>query len=54
MTNLFAAVNARMNRVKRALGLPESISLFGLIRMCPILAFFSLLMVGALLVMALG
>lgn len=54
MNALIHAVNTRMNRVKRALGLPESISLFGLIRMCPILAFFSLLVVGALLVMALG
>ena len=45
---------ATMNRLKRALGLPESISLLGVVRMCPILAFLSLLILAALAVLALS
>jgi len=54
MTSVLAAVNRSMNRLKRALGLPESISVLGLIRMCPILAFFSLLILVTLAVLALS
>lgn len=43
-----------MNRLKRALGLPETIGVLGMMRMCPILAFFSLLIVAALVVLALN
>ncbi len=42
-----------MNRLKRALGLPETIGVLGVVRMCPILVFFSLLIVAALVVLAL-
>ncbi|MEY4298450.1 MAG: hypothetical protein RLZZ423_1629 [Cyanobacteriota bacterium] len=43
-----------MNRLKRALGLPETVSVLGLVRMCPILVFFSLLILAALAVMVLS
>lgn len=43
-----------MNQVKRALGLPETINLLGVVRMCPILVFFSLLILAALAVVALS
>jgi len=43
-----------MNRLKRALGLPETVSVLGLIKMCPILAFFTVLIMTALAVMALS
>ena len=43
MQNLITALNTRMNKVKRALGLPESIGLFGIVQACPILVFFGLL-----------
>ena len=43
-----------MSRFKRALGLPETISLLGVARMCPILVFFSLLILAALAVLALS
>ena len=42
---------ATMNRLKRALGLPETISVLGLMQICPILVFFGLLIVTALAVM---
>jgi phosphotransferase system glucose/maltose/N-acetylglucosamine-specific IIC component len=42
-----------MNRLKRALGLPETISVLGLVRMCPLLVFFSLLILAALAVLVL-
>ena len=45
---------AAMNRLKRALGLPETIGVLGVGRMCPILVFFSLLIVAALVVVALN
>lgn len=44
---------AAMNRLKRALGLPETIGVLGVVRMCPILVFFGLLIVAALVVLAL-
>jgi hypothetical protein len=50
MNSLIAA----MNRLKRALGLPETVGVLGVVRMCPILVFFSLLIVGALVVVALN
>jgi hypothetical protein len=50
MNNLVAGVS----RLKRALGLPETISVLGMARMCPILMFFGLLIVAALGVMALS
>ena len=43
-----------MNRFKRALGLPETISVLGVIRMCPLLVFFSLLILAGLAVLALS
>jgi hypothetical protein len=48
------SLNAAMNRLKRALGLPETVSVLGLVKMCPILAFLSLLIVTALAVTALS
>ena len=42
-----------MNRLKRAQGLPETISVLGLVRMCPLLVFFSLLILAALAVLVL-
>lgn len=47
-------LTAAMNRLKQTLGLPESISLLGVVRMCPILAFLSLLILAALAVLVLG
>ena len=47
-------LNAAMTRLKRALGLPETVSVLGLIKMCPILAFFTVLIMTALAVMALS
>ena len=43
MNNPLTTLNRLMSRVKRALGLPDSTSVLGLIRMCPILALLSLL-----------
>ena len=43
---------AAMSRVKRALGIPDTISVLGVVRMCPILVFLSLLSLAAVLVMA--
>lgn len=50
MNSLIAA----MNRLKRALGLPETVGVLGLVRMCPILVFFCLLIVAALMVVVLN
>lgn len=50
MNSLIAA----MNRLKHALGLPETIGVLGVVRMCPILVFFSLLIVAALMVVVLN
>jgi len=54
MTNPLTTINRVMSRVKRTLGLPDSISVLGLIRICPILALLSLLILVALGVMVLG
>jgi hypothetical protein len=48
------AINIRMSRVKRALGLPQTVNVLGVMQICPILVVFSLLILGALLVVALG
>ena len=48
------SIMAVMNRLKRALGLPETISVLGVARMCPLLVFFSLLILAAMAVMALS
>ena len=45
---------AAMSRVKRALGIPDTISVLGVVRMCPILVFLSLLILAPVLVMALN
>jgi hypothetical protein len=47
-------INSVMSRVKRAVGLPETVSVLGVVRMCPILVFFSLLIVAALAVLLLN
>ena len=54
MNNPLTTLNRLMSRVKRTLGLPDSISVLGLIRMCPILALLSLLILVAVGVMVLG
>jgi len=54
MQNLITALNTRMNKVKRALGLPESVGLFGIVQACPILVFFGLLITAALAVVVLS
>ena len=43
-----------MNRLKRSLGLPETVSVLGLVRMCPLLVFFSLLILTAMAVLVLS
>ena len=48
------AIVTRMNRVKESLGIPQTVSVLGVARMCPILVFFSLLILAALLVLALS
>jgi|Wag4MinimDraft_6_1082665.scaffolds.fasta_scaffold05660_2 hypothetical protein len=48
------SLQATMNRVKRALGLPETIGVLGLGRMCPLLVFFGVLIVAALAVILLN
>jgi hypothetical protein len=48
------SIVATMNRLKRALGLPETIGVLGVARMCPILVFFSLLVLAALGVIVLS
>lgn len=47
-------INNTMSRLKRALGLPQTVSVLGMVRMCPILVFFSLLIVAALAVLVLN
>jgi hypothetical protein len=54
MTTWLAAIQQTMSRLKRSMGLPDSIGILGLIRMCPILAFLSLLLLVAVGVMVLG
>lgn len=41
------SINAAMNRLKRALGLPETVGLFGLFRVCPLLMVLVLLALAA-------
>lgn len=48
------SLQATMNRVKRALGLPETIGVLGLGRICPLLVFFGVLIVAALAVILLN
>lgn len=48
------SVMARMSRLKRALGLPETVRVLGMVRACPILMVFALLIMAALGVMALS
>ena len=45
------AIISTMNRCKRSLGLPQSISVLGIGRACPLLVFFVLLSLGALAVL---
>jgi hypothetical protein len=47
-------INKVMSRVKCAVGLPDTVSVLGVVRMCPILVFFSLLIVAALAVLLLN
>lgn len=48
------ALITTMNRFKRRLGLPESIGLFGIGRACPLLVFFALMILGALVFLVLS
>jgi len=54
LANIVHTVQATMNRVKDALGLPRSIGLLGSIRACPILVFLVALAVVAIGVMVFG
>lgn len=48
------AIISTMNRCKRSLGLPQSISVLGIGRACPLLLFFALMILGALVFLVLS